>query len=107
MLKVIGTVNEVGTFTKTKHYGDRQNRVKNGEKTIEQIFEVEKAGRLQLHIILSDATVVVVDKVRQSIVTLLNARPAQIKRYYQPLGLEVPQSLLAEATSNVMNKLNN
>ncbi|MGL4425917.1 MAG: hypothetical protein ACRCTC_06665 [Cetobacterium sp.] len=106
MLTVIGKIDEVGEFKTAKHYEERTHREKNGEKVIEAIFEVKKFDRPQLHIILSDATVLVVDKVKQTIITILNARPSQIKRYYNPLGLNVPVYLLAEATSNTMNNLN-
>lgn len=107
MLNVIRKVEGVNNnFGQTKHYGERTNRNKSGEKTIEHIFEVERQGRLQLHIILSDATVVVVDKEKNVMVTMLNARPAQIKRYYAPLGLVAPKHLLDEATINNIKSYN-
>lgn len=88
------------------HAKDREYRVKEGDKSVERVFEVERNGRKQLHIMLSDATVVVVDKDRNKIVTYLNCRPSQVLNYFESEGVATPIHLLQHAKLNVKNKLN-
>lgn len=91
---------------KTLHSVERECRIKAGDKKIERIFEVERNGRPQLHIMLSDATVMVVDKMRNKIVTYLNCRPTQVLKYYEAEGVATPIHLLQHAKYNVANNLN-
>ena len=88
------------------HAQERAYRVKDGDKSVERIFEVERNGRKQLHIMLSDATVVVVDKDRNKIVTYLNCRPTQVLKYFEAEGVATPIHLLQHAKNNVENKMN-
>lgn len=110
MLKVLskfeGNVNNLN-LDLTRHFQDRAStRLKSEPTNVQDMFIVEKDGVVQLHIILSNATIVVVDKVRGKIVTLLNARPTQIKRYYTKPE-RAPQWLLEIAESNKVCNLNN
>lgn len=82
------------------HAQERAYRVKDGEKS------VERNGRKQLHIMLSDATIVVVDKDRNKIVTYLNCRPSQVLKYFEAEGVATPIHLLQQAKLNVENKMN-
>ncbi|MGL5189933.1 MAG: hypothetical protein ACRC7S_09845 [Cetobacterium sp.] len=90
----------------TKHAKERAYRLKDGEKKIERIFELSRNGRQFLHIMLSDATVMIVDKERNKIVTYLNCRPNQVLKYYEAVGEATPIHLLQHANVNVSKKLN-
>lgn len=96
----------MGNLSKTLHFGDRQNRLVKKETKIHDMFVVNKDERLQLHIIMDDATIIIVDKMNNKIVTVLNARVGQIKRYYQPLNIVPCTQLLKQAEHNVKFGLN-
>lgn len=107
MFKVIKKFEgKVSNLELTKHYLERANtRFQNEPTTIVDMFIVEKDGVQQLHIILSNATIIVVDKAKGKVVTLLNARVSQIKRYYIHPD-RAPQWLKDRADMNKVNGLN-
>lgn len=57
------------------------------------------AGR-EVHMLTDTGVVVVVNARSHRLVTMLVARPNQVKRYYEPFGEEVPKELLARAYRN-------
>ncbi len=102
MNKVIGTTNELPVLKLGTHFNERANRFKDCTKNskIEQIFVVERDGREQLFMLLNNCTIIVVDKSIGRIVTVLNPREGQLKKLYQPLGMEVPSYLIELARTN-------
>lgn len=54
----------------------------------------------EIHALTDTGVVVVVNARSHRLVTMLVARPAQVRRYYEPFGEEVPRELLARAYRN-------
>ncbi|MGL5646846.1 MAG: hypothetical protein ACRDDY_03260 [Clostridium sp.] len=86
----------------TKHYSEREKdrNVKAKKNKIHDMFIVEKDSIIQLHIILTDATIVIADLEHGTVVTTLNARAQQIKRYYKAINDFAPKFLLESADKN-------
>ncbi|MGL4425564.1 MAG: hypothetical protein ACRCZ0_00205 [Cetobacterium sp.] len=96
MNRVKGTTTTLPVLKVGSHFNDRSSRFKDCTKNskIEQIFIVERDEREQLFMLLDNCTIVVVDKSIGRIVTVLNPREGQLKKLYQPLGMEVPNYLI-------------
>ncbi|MGL4403439.1 MAG: hypothetical protein ACRCTS_06950 [Fusobacteriaceae bacterium] len=108
MNKVIGTTEALPTLKIGTHFNERADRFKDCTKNskIEKIFVVEREGREQLFILLDNCTIIVVDKAIGRIVTVLNPREGQLKKLYQPLGMEVPNYLAVLSRTNNNGKYN-
>ena len=107
MQRFEGNIGKLGNLSKSIHFNDRAYRlVKEDNVEVQDMFIVNKDGKHQLHIILNNATILVVDKAKKKIVTILNARVGQIKRYYHQLNLEPCAILLQHAEHNVKYGIN-
>lgn len=71
-------------------------------------FVVDKnhPNGLEEHIVYSNALVVIRNHHTKKLITILVARPMQIKRYYDALGFVAPQRLLQLAYIHVLVGLN-
>lgn len=54
----------------------------------------------EIHALTDTGVVVVVNARSHRLVTMLVARPAQVRRYYEPFGEEVPKELIGRAYEN-------
>ncbi len=87
----------------TQHSGERLNRIHAKPTTkIEKYFIVDKGhlGGEEYHFITVEAQDYVFSKKTKKFITVLNCRPNQIRRLYEPLNLPIPRYLLAKATEN-------
>lgn len=106
----------VSSFFPTLHFKNsrlvRFNRV---EKEIGLGYAIRKclvdtghAKGQEIHIITDTGVIFVFNKGTKNLVTIMVARPKQIKRYYAPFGEEAPELLLKKAYNNTAIKnLNN
>jgi hypothetical protein len=73
---------DLSMFKNSRHFKKKAEERGTRINEIYDMFVVRKDGRVQLHIILTNATIIIVDKEKGKIITTLNARVGQIKRYY-------------------------
>lgn len=94
----------------TEHFAERRNRAQLLDKSssIVACFEVDKRHKNgnEYHFIYSDATVLIYNKNSRKLITILFARPGQIRRYYSKPGMQPPPYLLHAALRNVQTEKN-
>lgn len=95
----------------TKHIGERKNR-------LDVYFKVKEVGGVldtfivdkdhpngdEVHVITNTGFILIFNHRTKRFITVLHARPAQLKRYYLDLGEEVPTEVIKIARDN--QKLN-
>lgn len=62
------------------------------------------ANGQEVHVITDTGIVAVFNRHTESLITILVARPQQIKRYYAPFGDDVPEALMTAAYNNTVVK---
>lgn len=87
MFEVLGRFNGAVVSSNTLHIADRLNRVDECTKSSNVVvdrFIVDKGHRngAEIHEVYSDSTIKVYNLNTLKLITILFARPAQIKRYY-------------------------
>lgn len=109
---------EIPCFTNlniSKHLGETRNeRMKNvnkiGKGTIMKSFLVDKnhPNGLEIHIITSTGLIFIFNERTGKLCTILIARPAQIKRYYENCNIpnEIPRNVVELAYQHECNNLN-
>lgn len=97
---------------RTVHYKeDLDNRVRNLSKNTKLVksFVVDKKHKngLEVHSVYSSGEIVVYNLNSQKKITILFARPEQLKRLYRGIRKETPRYLLDKALENVLSNKNN
>lgn len=72
------------------------------------VFECDKHHKngKELHVITSEGVVFILNARTKKLVTVLFARPAQVKRYYSALNLTAPESIVQAAFIHQISKVN-
>lgn len=106
---MFNVIREIANFnlhniTYTLHSKERTNRKTNCTK-IFKVFEVDKGHKngTEIHVILEDSTVVILNTRTRKLITYLKARPQQLKRY---TNKTIPNWLLKLALNNVLQNKN-
>lgn len=100
-----------GKCVYTSHFKDRLNRINRiGRKlgTIDCGFLIDKGhvNGLEEHFVTTTGMILIRNYRTKKLITVLIARPAQIKRYYNALNMNVSSCILDKAYENQMNGLN-
>lgn len=96
---------------KSKHYlTDRKHRLLI-ESDVYCVFEIDKGHRngTEYHFLLENSKILIVNKDTHTLITILNARPQQLKRYFSELGCpntKTFKKMLRSASNNVKYKKN-
>lgn len=103
---------QIQTNKITKHAYERLIRIHNinlENNPIINSFVVDKkhSNGNEVHVILEDATILIFNQNTNKFITVLFARPHQIKRYYEQLNLDVPQKVYDNAYTNYCLNRNN
>ena len=115
------TIEQIKNLVQTIHLEDeRKTRIdmsfsESNNARIERVFLVEKGHRdgLEIHIVLNDATIFIINNDSRKLITILFARPEQIERLYRicnetsNTNLKPPKKLLAKARINKEKGRNN
>jgi predicted RNA-binding protein associated with RNAse of E/G family len=95
----------------TKHIGERKNRldVYFKVKDIGEVFDTfivdkDHPNGDEVHVITDTGFILIFNHRTKRFITVLHARPAQLKRYYLDLGEGVPSKIISIAGNN--QKLN-
>lgn len=97
-------VNTLSEYSQsTRHVSDRGYRYKQSKQVPHRAFIINKSHKngLELHVICEDATVLIYNLNSKRLITILNARVGQLKRY----GI-TKKEILREANLNTINNLN-
>lgn len=97
------------TFDKTFHVKEsiRENHL-NVDSILQYAFLVDKKhiNGPEVHLMLDDATIVVLNYESRMVVTYLFARPGQIKRYFESFGIALDENIHACSLNNFILKRN-
>lgn len=96
---------------RTIHSLYRKNRLERveggvGETVSGFLVDNHHENGLEEHFITNNAFIIVRNHTSRKFVTVLVARPGQIKRYYKALGRVAPKWLVQKAYENFKNHLN-
>lgn len=111
MFEVLGRFNEIIVSSNTLHIADRLNRVDEctkGSDIVVDRFIVDKGHKngAEIHEVYSDSTIKIYNLNTLKLITILFARPAQIKRYYEAFNEQAPELLIKGARLNSHLKRN-
>lgn len=111
MFEVLGGFNGAVISSNTLHIADRLNRVDEctkGSDVVVDRFIVDKDHRngAEIHEVYSDSTIKIYNLNTLKLITILFARPAQIKRYYGAFNEQAPELLIKGARMNSHLKRN-
>ena len=111
MFEVLGRFNGAVVSYNTLHMTDRLNRVDECTKDSDVVvdrFIVDKGHRngAEIHEVYSDSTIKIYNLNTLKLITILFARPAQIKRYYEAFNEQAPELLINGARLNSHLKRN-
>ena len=97
----------------TKHLKSRQNRYKkaidlNANANIDKSFIVDKGHKdgKEIHGVSERAVIFILNKETRRFITVLLARPGQVKRLYNACNLEVPDEIMHWAEYYILNGYN-
>lgn len=90
---------ELGRLRETEHlHSDRRERVRRiardigfGHPVRQRLVDTGHAAGLEVHVLTSTGIVLVFNAGSGKLVTVLIARPGQVRRYYEPFGEAVPR----------------
>jgi hypothetical protein len=112
-MKVKGRLNsrELELNNLTKHFSERETRMKiySSIKNLGNVYDsfvVDKnhPNGDEVHVLTDTGFILIFNERTKKFITLLHARPMQLKRYYINLGEEIPLVITNICESN--NKLN-
>ena len=91
----------------TKHIGDRKNRLKTyfkikevGEVYDTFIVDKDHPNGDEIHVLTDTGFILIFNYNTKRFITVLHARPGQLKRYYLNLGEDIPKKVLDITKSN-------
>lgn len=99
---------ELGRLRETEHlHSDRRERVRRiardigfGHPVRQCLVDTGHAAGLEVHVLTNTGIVLVFNAGSGKLVTVLIARPGQVRRYYEPFGEAVPRDILERAYRN-------
>ena len=95
---IIDLRQEDGRICECAHFRlDRRGRL---DRIRHSVVDTGHPAGCEIHALTDTGVVVVVNARSHRLVTMLVARPAQVRRYYEPFGEEVPKELIVRAYEN-------
>ncbi len=101
---------EILSFTATTHVSKRLYRldeISNPDEIV-SAFYVDRGhiGGPEIHYLTKQARILIINANTKRFITILNARPGQIARYYKACGITTPQFLMNKAFKNSQRGIN-
>ena len=101
---------EILSFTATTHVSERLYRLDeiNNPDEIVAAFYVDRnhIDGPEIHYITRQARILIINATTKRFITILNARPGQIARYYKACKITTPQFLMRKAFKNAERGIN-
>lgn len=95
--------------SETKHMTHREyrtNHVKTGKIASAFLWDRGHKDGPEYHIITTTGLIFIVNQYTKKLITILVARPGQIRRYYENCHVPVPEYLMKQAMSHQKRRLN-